>query len=518
MIYFNRKIRFRELFNQIHQAASSLKALGIGKGDIVTLQVLNMPQTVVLFYAISYIGAVANIIYITAGEKELHDILCNTESKMYITIDSLWLKQKGAIENTRIQNVLLLRAGQEADVITKTVLNIRGKAVKNPECLSWKSFLARGKETPQEVNAPDLPVAMVYTSGTTGKAKAVVLSNKCMNSLVLQYSYTHVSLKRGGAFMNSLPPFIAFGIVFAMHMPLCLGITDILILDPTSMNAGKYFAKYKPNYFVNGQVGIESIMKYPKIQKMNLEFIDVLAAGGQALSISFEDSVNTFLREHQSDVTLSIGYGMTEVAATVVTSTPKVSRMGTVGIPLPGTIIKIVEPGTTKELSYNTDGEICFNAPTMMLGYYKQEEETKNIIRLHEDGLKWVHSGDIGRISDDGFLTVVGRIKRIVDIRENGIYHKVFPKLIEDEIEITEGISAVAIVGRRKPIIENELIAFIVKEANSNEEQIIQMAKKLATEKLESWERPVEYRFIEELPRTTVGKVDYRKLEQVVNE
>lgn len=514
LLYFHKKMTYKMLFQKIEKAAAALAALGIGKGDIVTLQTLNMPQTVILFYALSYIGAVANSIFVTEGEEELHDILLTTESKMYITMDSFWSSHRNAVLGTDVTHVLLLQVAQEADTVTKIVLSVKRKS-PNAECLTWNTFLAFGNKKADEVNDSSMPMAMVYTGGTTGKSKAVVLSSKNLNALVMQYEHTYVGLKRGGVFMNSLPTFIAFGIVCSMHMPLCLGIVNIIVADPTPMNSGKYFAKYKPNYFVNGIAGIESIINHPKVRKMKLDFIKVLAAGGEPVPVSLEEKTNHFLREHQSNARLCIGYGMTEVASTVVTSSPRADRMGTVGIPLPETVVKIVEPETTRELTYDVEGEICFHTPTMMLGYYKEEEETKNIIKLHPDGMLWVHSGDIGRISRDGFLVVVGRIKRIISIRKDGIYHKVFSKLIEETLGKADGVEGIVIVGREKPAIEHELVAFVVKNSQREEEEVKCQLQKYAQKNMETWERPIEYRFVENFPRTDVGKINYRKLEEM---
>ena len=518
LLYFNRKITYQELFSKIHNAAAKLKSIGIQEGDIITFQILNMPQTVILFYACSYIGAIANIMYITAENKELHEELCRTGSALYVTLNSLWEKRKKAVEGTSVKNVLLLSIGEEADPVTKNVTRWKERKLKydGKGILSWSQMnCAISGELP-EISNGELPVAMIYTSGTTGKSKAVILTNRMLNALVMQYRRAGISFKRGDVFMNAIPQFVAFGLVFAMHMPLCLGLINTIILDPTPMNAGKYFAKYKPNYFVNGIAGIESIINNRKVKKMNLNFIKVLAAGGEAIPTTLEERTNEFLRAHHSDAKLCIGYGMTEVGSTVVTSNPDVNRIGTVGIPLPGTIIKIVEPETTNELTYDKDGEICFHAPTMMLGYYKQEEETNKIIKRHEDGMLWVHSGDIGHISEDGFLSVVGRIKRIISVRMDGIYHKVFPKLIEEVLEKEVGVETVAVVGRAKEGIEHELVAFVVKNSDATWEKIENKMRQTAIEKLEAWERPKEYRLIEMIPRTAAGKMDYRKLEEMV--
>lgn len=518
LLYFNRKITYQELFSKIRNAAAKLKSIGIQEGDIITFQTLNMPQTVILFYACSYIGAIANIMFVTAGNKELHEELCRTGSVLYVTLNTLWEKEKKAVAGTSVKNVLLLSIGEEADPITKNVIRWKERKLKydGKGILSWTQMnCAISGELP-EISNGELPVAMIYTSGTTGKSKAVILTNRMLNALVMQYRRAGISFKRGDVFMNAIPQFVAFGLVFAMHMPLCLGLINTIILDPTPMNAGKYFAKYKPNYFVNGIAGIESIINNRKVKKMNLNFIKVLAAGGEAIPTTLEERTNEFLRAHHSDAKLCIGYGMTEVGSTVVTSNPDVNRIGTVGIPLPGTIIKIVEPETTNELTYDKDGEICFHAPTMMLGYYKQEEETNKIIKRHEDGMLWVHSGDIGHISEDGFLSVVGRIKRIISVRMDGIYHKVFPKLIEEVLEKEVGVETVAVVGRAKEGIEHELVAFVVKNSDATWEKIENKMRQTATEKLEAWEQPKEYRLIEMIPRTAAGKMDYRKLEEMV--
>mgnify|MGYP004624538997 FL=1 len=518
LLYFNRKITYQELFSKIRNAAAKLKSIGIQEGDIITFQTLNMPQTVILFYACSYIGAIANIMYITAENKELHEELCRTGSALYVTLNALWEKRKKAVEGTSVKNVLLLSIGEEADPVTKNVTRWKERRQKYNDkgILYWMQMNCAISGKLPEISNGELPVAMIYTSGTTGKSKAVILTNRMLNALVMQYRRAGISFKRGDVFMNAIPQFVAFGLVFAMHMPLCLGLINTIILDPTPMNAGKYFAKYKPNYFVNGIAGIESIINNRKVKKMNLNFIKVLAAGGEAIPTTLEERTNEFLRAHHSDAKLCIGYGMTEVGSTVVTSNPDVNRIGTVGIPLPGTIIKIVEPETTNELTYDKDGEICFHAPTMMLGYYKQEEETNKIIKRHEDGMLWVHSGDIGHISEDGFLSVVGRIKRIISVRMDGIYHKVFPKLIEEVLEKEVGVETVAVVGRAKEGIEHELVAFVVKNSDATWEKIENKMRQTAIEKLEAWERPKEYRLIEMIPRTAAGKMDYRKLEEMV--
>ncbi len=515
LIYFNKKITYAFLFEKIQMVASKLADLGLSKGDIITLQVVNMPQTVILFYAISFIGAIANFVYVTADCDELHNSLNDTKSKMFVTIDGLWEKQKSAVSGTAVEHVLLLSIGEEADFVTKNVIRLKTKVKKDSKVLYWNEFCSGATRPAEEINDDTLPIAMVYTGGTTGKSKAVVLSNRNLNALAMQYDYANISHGRGQRFMNGLPPFIAFGLSFSMHMPLCLGFSEVLLADPSPANCGKSFAKYRPNFFVHGMTGIEYVCNNSKVKKMDLSFVEVLAVGGEAIPPSFEKRTNEFLREHNSKAKLSIGYGMSEVAATVVTESPNVYKQGTVGVPLPGTMIKIVEPETVEEVGYNEVGEICFHTPTMMAGYYNKSDETNFVKKLHADGLEWIHSGDLGKVDTEGYLTVVGRIKRIIEIRQNGIYHKVFPKLLEDELEKTEGVESITVVGRKRPEIINELIAFVVKNDGYEEINIKAALIESAGRLLKEWEQPVEYRFIDKFPRTAIGKVDFKKMEEM---
>lgn len=512
--YFGRKITYKTLFENIESCAKGLSALGVQKGDIVTIQSLSMPQVIILLYALSKLGAVANMVFVSETEKNLRDILVETETKLYITIDAIYPKVVGALENTRVENIILMEVGDEADIISKFVLQCKSKRINAPETNEWK-YLEENQVHYTEINDGTLPVVMVYTGGTTGKSKAVVLTNNGINSFVFQYANSGFTFERGKSFMNMLPPFIAFGLTISIHLPLSVGAPIILMLDPTATNAGKNFAKYKPNYFVHGVEAIESILNNKQLQKSDLHYIEILAAGGEAIPLTLENDVKEFLGNHNCNQRLIVGYGMTEVGATVCTTSYNAVKTGTVGIPLPNASVKIFNIDTLQECTYNEDGEICFLTPTVMKEYYHNQKETQNILRLHDDGNVWVHTGDIGHIDEDGFVSVVGRIKRIVELRRNDIYHKVFPRLIEKQMEAIDGIRGVTIVGKGKAATENELVAFVVTDENQQWQKLEQILIDYAKNNLEIWEQPAEYKHIEQFPRTEIGKVDYRKLEEM---
>ena len=516
LVYFQRKIPYQKLFQDIEKCARSLTALGVKPGDIITIQTLAIPQTVVLLYAISRIGAVANLVYITSTEAEVNHFLKHTDSRLYFVLSGIYEKCPAVLDGTKVEKTILLSLDTEMDALTRFVYRMTSHPKKYPyseRILSWDSFMTLSPE--RYADAPvdvQRPVAMVYTGGTTGTSKAVVLTNHSINSLVFQYEKADMGFVRQKIFMDALPPFIAFGLTVSLHLPLCLGVKTVLIPDPSTANAAKQFLKYKPNYYVAGPAQIEEIFKQPKAKKMNFSFLEILATGGDALPASKEHNINDFLKSHHCKTSVFQGYGMSELAATVCTGKPGVIRFGTVGIPLSDTNAKIIDIESGIEASYGQQGELCIMAPSVMEGYYKNDVETASILRRHEDGLYWIHTGDIGTIDKDGFLTIVGRIKRMIYIVEGAVYHKVFPKLLEEQLEKICGVQSAIIVGNSTCPEKCKLVAFIVVdcERSITEKELRAYANKY----FESYEQPAEYRFITELPRTKLSKVDYRALER----
>lgn len=184
------------------------------------------------------------------------------------------------------------------------------------------------------------------------------------------------------------------------------------------------------------------------------------------------------------------------------------------GIPISLANMKVVDPDTGKELSYNQSGEICLSSAGIMQGYYQDQKATDDIITV-ENGERWLHTGDIGMISEDGLLTISGRIKRIITCKEGIIYHKVFPLLLEDRIAKLPGVQEICIVGKPDETVGNTLVAYVVPEEPAQFEQLKNRIAAYCSEELESYERPTEYRCLDQMPRTLIGKVDYRKLEQL---
>lgn len=301
LIYFERKITYGQLFQQIESCARSLTALGVNPGDIVTIQTLAIPQTVILLYALSRVGAVANLIYVTSTESEVNHFLKHTESRLYFVLDGVYQQFSSALSGTQVEKVILLGVDTEMDSLTRLAYRLtnRKKNTYSENILSWKQFMQMEPEHYTDATVDEnRPVAMVYTSGTTGVSKAVVLSNHSINALAFQYERAGMGFVRQDVFMDSLPPFIAFGLSVSLHLPLCTGVKTVLVPDPGPNSVAEKFLKYRPNFYVAGPTQIEAIFSHPNAQKRNFSFLRLLATGGDELPVVREEHINDFLNEH----------------------------------------------------------------------------------------------------------------------------------------------------------------------------------------------------------------------------
>ncbi len=516
--YFDRTITYKKLFENIEKTASAFVSLGITKGDIVTIQSLSLPQVIYMLYALSKIGAVANMIYATSTPKEVIDNLTQTKSKMYVVIDSIYAKLNTKITTPYLKNTILLSVADEMPLLLKIGYNLKNKTAKpEGQTLNWKSFLqyASKNKVPITGSNSDI-VAMVYTGGTTGKSKGVMLSNFNLNVGALQYKI--LGYERHKRFLSVLPPFIAFGVTVTMHMPLAHGLETVLAVVANPSQISNFVEKHNPNYIICGTAQAEKIMLALDRTNIDLSALICFGVGGDAISPILEEKLNDFLHNHNSKIKVSHGYAMSETSASTAGSsyTPftVIHKQGTIGVPFIYTSIKIVNEETNKELTYRQVGEICINAPCVMRGYYNNEDETEQVLKKHDDSEIWVHTGDLGSIDEDGFITIVGRIKRMILTSENDIFHKVFPKILEDAFLKLDSINAISIVGKPNKETINDLIAFVVLEEGISREHALSAIQQFAKDKLESFERPVAFIFEDKLPLTTIGKVDYRALEK----
>lgn len=520
--YFGKKRTYKQMFTCIEQASKGFSALGVQKGELVSMCMLTMPETIYSIYGLNKIGAVCNLIEPRTNESLIKDRINDADSRVLIVVDVFLEKILRIIEKTKIEKIIVVPLSESMPIKTKVLFNLtKGRKIckmpNDSRFLSWNAFIKSGegeKEYSVEYVA-DSPAAIIYTGGTTGISKGAILSNDSFTAMAVQAYYDAPTLFTGERFLEIMPPFIAYGLVFGHFVPFCAGLENCLIPVFEPSKFADLILKHRPNHVVGVPTFFESLANSEKIKRKQIDYLTSAITGGDKMLVSTEKHINDVYKEHGCVNKIMKGYGMTEMgSAATFTANDACNIEGSVGIPTHYTTVKVIDPETGEELKYNEQGELCMTGPTMMTSYYNNELETKKVMKEHADGKTWIHTGDIGFITEDGIIYIVDRIKRMI-IRPDG--HNVWPSIIENVITKHEAVLDCAVVGLCNPKNQNGKIptAFIVvKEGFEKNEKLIVDIDVFCKKQLPERDVAMAYRFCEQLPLTLVGKVDYRALEK----
>lgn len=531
IMYYGKKISYKNYIDMIDETARRLYNLGVTEGEVVTVMSVANPELEVLFYALNKLGAVINLIDVRSDYKQIKKYLMEVKSSEVVVMDNFLPEFDKCMEDEDIDNIVenvITLSPYNSVLFPFNVLaekksrkedsNLYSKIdeiKKKNKYMTWNDLMSVHKyRYPRYPRyKKNMVAALVHTGGTTGVPKTVKLSNENFNAMAIQYKSLNANYNKGDTFLNGIVPFVAYGIVVTIHMPMCLGMTNIIapILSPKEFT--EFMIKYKPNHTITVPTYVEHFVHDRKADSINWKCLKNLGIGGDYFPEQSEIYVNEFLKNHGSSSIAEKGYGMTENSSTAGVCLVGVNKTNSLGIPLPLNTYGIFERGTDKELKYGEEGEICITGPTEMLGYLDNEEEERKVIKIHSDGKKWIHSEDVGIIDEDGFLFFKGRYKRLIP---HGGF-KLYPSYIEGVIMKHPDIDNCCVISIPDKVYGASPEAHVVikKDSVSELKKLKEELIKLCQDKLPSYSQPEDFIFEEDLPLTSVGKVDYKKVEKM---
>ena len=514
--YYGTIFTYKDFVNLVNKVARSLKAYGIEKDDKVTICMPNTPEGLAMVYATNMVGGIANMVHPLSSEKEIEYSLKLTKSKFILTIDIALDKVLTIKDNTKVKNVIVASPSESMQPLMSRLYWLKaGRKVKYPldeKVVKWNKFIASGSRYDDEIIEPrkDIdPAVILYSGGTTGVPKGIVLSNLSFNALALQCHEMIRQSVPGASVLTIMPIFHGFGLGVCIHTPLSLGMSSILLPTFNGKKFGKLIKKYQPTFISGVPTLYEALLK-SHLGKNDLKCVKSAICGGDTLSEKLQREVNQYLEEHGSTAKIRQGYGLTEGTGACCLTPEDCIQEDCIGEPLPDMDFKIIRIGTYEEAKEYEEGEICINGPTVMLGYYDNEEETNSTLIEHEDGKKWLHTGDIGYKDEEGLIFFKGRIKRMIISSGYNIY----PVQIEKIINAHPSVKTSAVVGIPHPYKGQIVKAYVVlKDEEEKHSKVEKEIMALCKKSISRYALPKSIEFRKSLPQTKLGKIAFKELE-----
>ena len=525
--FMGKKTTFAEFMERIDRTAKAYLAMGIGKGDRVTICMPNCPQALDSFYALNRIGAVSNMIHPLSAASEIKFYLDFSKSKAILTLDQFYGKVAGILPELANKDTVLLVArivDELPPVLAVGFALTKGRKIpplpKKGNYVLWNEFMRVGRKRdlplPKEFGRFTDCASILYSGGTTGTTKGIMLSNLNFNACGLQtIAASGFAPINGMKMLSVMPVFHGFGLGIGIHTALIGGATCILVPQFNVKTYAELLIKKQPNIIPGVPTLFEALLRAENLENADLSCLKGVFCGGDSLSVELKKKVDAFLKEHNAEVQIRQGYGLTE-CVTASCLTPKdYNRVGSIGVPFPDTYYKIVKTGTTEEVDANVEGEICISGPSVMMCYMDNPEETDHTLRRHADGRVWMHSGDLGKMDEDGFVYFSQRIKRMIVTSGYNVY----PGQLENVIDGHEKVLLSCVIGVKDPYKMQKVKAFVVlkpdyEPSDAIRDEILEYCRG----HIAKYAMPYDIEFRAELPKTLVGKVAYRVLEEEENE
>jgi len=511
--FMGKRVSFRSFAQEIDRVAASFVAMGIKKGDRVTICLPNIPQGLEAFYALNRIGAIPCMVHPLSAPKEIAYYINLAKSRALITLDifsSQVIAAQKDVDNPL--QVIVAKLEDKLPRVKRWLYPLTGKpnAPTVPGGTSWKRMMKKQAVLPTITTHGNDCAAILYSGGTTGVSKGICLTNQNFNALAYQtIAASGCDTIVGKVMLSVMPIFHGFGLGIGIHTALVGGAKCILIPRFTVDTYAKLVKKEKPDFIPGVPTLFAALLQAKQLQHADLSFLKGVFSGGDSLSTDLKKRVDVFLQSHGATVRIREGYGTTECVTASCLTPISHEKEGSIGIPYPDMLYKIVQPGTDIALSSKQEGEICISGPTVMTGYLDDPIETSKVLQIHSDGHLWLHTGDLGYMDEDGYVYFRQRMKRV--IVTNG--YNVYPTQIEAVLSEHPKVESCCVIGVKDAMRGQRVRAYLVPNTTVTENELLEHCRN----HIAKYALPKEFIIKEELPKTAVGKIAYRLLEEEAN-
>ncbi len=459
------------------------------------------------------------MIHPLSAEKEIEFYLNESKSVTAITLDQFYHKFESVRANTNVVNIIIASVKDElSKPVRAGYMLTEGRKIrkipKDAPVIRWKEFMKLSNHCFYQYRvqrAGSDPSVVLYSGGTTGTTKGIVLTNRNFNALGQQVIAANPMFRPGDKMLAAMPLFHGFGLGVCIHSMLSQGGRCILVPRFTAKSYAKLIVKYRCNFIAGVPTLYEALLRLPSMEGADLSCLKGVFSGGDSLSVELKKKFDAFLYDHKATIQVREGYGTTETVTACCLTPPHMFKPGSIGVPFPDTYIKIVEPGTDHEVPYGEEGEILLAGPTVMKEYMNHPEETAKTLRTHDDGETWVYTGDLGTMDSEGFVYFKGRAKRMIITSGYNVY----PGQIENILDAHEKVQMSCVIGVPDPYKMQKVKAFVklvpgVDPTGATKEELMAYCKK----NIAKYAMPYDIEFRDDMPKTLVGKVAYRVLEE----
>ncbi len=512
--FFGSTMTYRQLGSYIDKTADMLAGLGFAAGDRITIAMPTSPQGVAAVYAANKLGGIASLIHPLSPAKAVHTYLSMSNSRFALTLDAFYPVFREARAKTRLETLILTSISDEMPALIRLGFKLTaGRKIKkvpsDADVVWWHKAIAgdNPKTTKADVDADDA-AAILYSGGTTGSPKGILLSNYNLVSegiMVARWG----KMDKEGVILAILPIFHGFGLGVCINAAFMGGAKSILVPKFTPADVAKLIRTKRPNFLVGVPTLFETLSRDRIFQKTDLSCLKAVFSGADTLPKQVKERFESVVRSAGGTVKLQEGYGLTEAVTAVMAMPLSEYRENSIGIPFPDMDAKIVRVNTTEALDPGEEGEICLSGPAVMLGYLDNPEETAAVLKRHEDGKIWLHTGDLGVMDEDGFFYFRQRLKRL--IKSSGM--NVYPSRVEAVLRQHPAVVEACVIGipDAKQVERVKAIVVPVNPEATGPELATELIRH-CREHLIKWSCPREVAFRSELPKTAVGKIAFRVL------